>query len=107
MKKIIVNANPQKALPPIKLTPFQTSLKGGRVALKASPNQKKKSNPGILSNWESTKKALNDADIEYKGDYLDPKDIGPTIGQAKTNVQKMQTGMKHIKHIANHNNSKN
>lgn len=67
----------------------------------------KKSNPGILSNWESTKKALNDADIEYKGDYLDPKYIGPTIGQAKTNVQKMQTGMKHIKHIANHNNSKN
>ena len=66
----------------------------------------RKDNPGILSNWELAKKALNDADIDYKGQYLDPMDIGKTIGIAKSNAQQMQTGMKHIKHIANHNANK-
>ena len=65
-----------------------------------------KSNDGILSNWELAKKALADADISYKGSYLDPNDIGKTIGIASSNAQEMQTGLKHIKHIANHNANK-
>ncbi len=65
-----------------------------------------KDNPGILSNWELAKKSLADADISYKGSYLDPNDIGKTIGIASSNAQKMQTGLKHIKHIANHNANK-
>ena len=64
MKKIIVNANPQKALPPIKLTPFQTSLKGGRVALKASPNPKAKSNPGIIDKMSYLRKIVGINKIE-------------------------------------------
>ncbi len=63
-------------------------------------------NPGVLSNWELAKKALADADIDYKGEYLDPMVIGPTIGVASSKAQEMQTGMKHIKHIANHNANK-
>lgn len=63
-------------------------------------------NPGVLSNWELAKKALSDADIDYKGEYLDPMAIGPTIGIASSKAQEMQTGMKHIKHIANHNANK-
>ena len=65
-----------------------------------------KDHPGILSNWELAKKSLADADISYKGSYLDPNDIGKTIGIASSNAQKMQTGLKHIKHIANHNANK-
>ncbi len=63
-------------------------------------------NPGVLSNWELAKKALSDADIDYEGEYLDPMAIGPTIGIASSKAQEMQTGMKHIKHIANHNANK-
>lgn len=63
-------------------------------------------NPGVLSNWELAKKALSDANIDYEGEYLDPMAIGPTIGIASSKAQEMQTGMKHIKHIANHNANK-
>ena len=62
-----------------------------------------KDNPGVLSNWELAKAALNKADISYNGEFLDPNDIGKTIGVASSKAQQMQTGMKHIKHIANHN----
>ena len=65
-----------------------------------------KENPGILSNWELAKSALNKAEISYNGSYLDPNDIGKTIGIASSKAQEMQTGMKHIKHIANHNANK-
>ena len=65
-----------------------------------------KDNPGILSNWELAKSALNKADIGYNGDYLDPKDIGKTIGIASGNAQKAQTMLKHVKHRANRNANK-
>ena len=56
--------------------------------------------------WDNLKYALNQADIKYSGEYLDPAAKGPTIGQASSNISKMQTGMKHIKHIANHQQNK-
>ena len=65
-----------------------------------------KDNPGILSNWELAKSALNKADIGYNGNYLDPKDIGKTIGIASGNAQKAQTMLKHVKHRANRNANK-
>lgn len=65
-----------------------------------------KDNPGILSNWELAKSALNKADIGYNGEYLDPKDIGKTIGIASGNAQKAQTMVKHVKHRANRNANK-
>lgn len=66
----------------------------------------KEKNDGVLSNWELAKKALADADISYSGKYLDPKDIGPTIGVASSNAQKAQTMLKHVKHRANRNANK-
>ncbi len=63
--------------------------------------------PHVATEWDNLRYALNQADISYSGDYLDPASKGATIGIASSNISKMQTGMKHIKHIANHNNSKN
>lgn len=62
--------------------------------------------PHVATEWDNLKYALNQADIKYSGEYLDPAAKGPTIGQASSNISKMQTGMKHIKHIANHQQNK-
>ncbi len=63
-------------------------------------------NGRIMTDWKMAEKALADANVDYAGSYLDPNDIGKTIGKASSKAQQMQTDIHHIKHRANHNANK-